>query len=334
MFYFIGGLPAVHARFDVILRDVVPLAFTPCRFLPPRLFLTGRGRKSNRAHTQHHKERAADDLRIEGSAAAVQFAKNENSPKQSPELVGIRKRDAAADADILRGVLLKQVSDNPDEASEHQPEKHVARAHQFAPQRSNPEITDRKRRHHSQFAEREKRDERKRIHPRQVGLAVRNIHRAPQNARAERRPNAAQRMRRGTFRGRGDREQGRANAHNQRSAQYAGPAPPARLTQFIEEKKSPEDAEKAVRIPEWKRNAQTDVANGEDGQRVRHRPKTTGEERPDNQMRRAADIGADGRSAEDQSGEAPARQKNADDHDERNHHRGNTDGDEFRRRFG
>src|SRR5713101_1923186 len=95
--------------------------------LPSTAIVPYRSRKKkHRAHTQHHKERAADDLGIEGSAAAVQFAKNENSPKQSPELVGIRKRDAAADADILRGVLLKQVSDNPDEASEHQPEKHVA----------------------------------------------------------------------------------------------------------------------------------------------------------------------------------------------------------------
>src|SRR5882762_4516214 len=134
-------------------------------------------------------------------------------------------------------------------------------------------------------------------------------------------------MRRGSFRGRGDREQGRANAHDQRSAQYAGPTPPACLAQLIEKKKSPEDAEKTVRIPERKRNAQTNVANGEDGQRVRHRPKRTGEERPNDKMRRAADVGADGRSAEDQSGEAPARQKDADDHDERNHQRRNSYGD-------
>src|SRR6266851_1529434 len=116
-------------------------------------------------------------------------------------------------------------------------------------------------------------------------------------------------------------------------APYAGPTPPARLAQFIEEKKSPEDAEKTVRIPERKRDAQTNVANGEDGQRVGHRPKTTGEKRPNNKVRRAADVGADRRSAEDQSGEAPARQKNADDHDERNHHRGDSDGDELRWRF-
>src|SRR5467141_3112100 len=217
----------------------------------------------------------------------MQLAKDENSPEQSPELVGIRERDSAADAHILRGVLLKEISDDPDEATEHQPEKNVSRAHQFAPQRGESEITDRERRHHTQFAEGEKRDERKRVHSRQVGLAVRNVHRAPKNARAECRPNAAHRMRRGSFRGRGDREQGRANAHNQRSAQYAGPAAPARLVQFIEKKKSPKDAEKAVRIPERKSDAQTNVANGENGQRVRHRPKASGEERPDNEMRRA-----------------------------------------------
>src|SRR5882672_12627916 len=103
----------------------------------------------------------------------MQLAKDENSPEQSPERV------AAADAHILRGVLLKEISDDPDEATEHQPEKNVSCTRQLAPQRSNPEITDRERRHHSQFAEGEKRDERKRVHSRQVGLAVRNIHRAP-----------------------------------------------------------------------------------------------------------------------------------------------------------
>jgi len=36
-----------HARFHVILRDVVTLAFAARRFLPLRLFFASRGRKSN-----------------------------------------------------------------------------------------------------------------------------------------------------------------------------------------------------------------------------------------------------------------------------------------------
>jgi len=78
------------------------------------------------------------------------LAKNKNSPEQTPELVGIRKRDTTANADILRGVLLKQVSDNPDEASEHQARKaRRARPSIRANSGAKPEITDRKRRHHS-----------------------------------------------------------------------------------------------------------------------------------------------------------------------------------------
>src|SRR6267378_1419719 len=311
-----GGLPPVHARFHVIVRDVVSFAFAPRGLLPLRLFPTGCGRKSDGPHSQHHEERAPDNLPVEGSAAAVQLAKNENPPKQSPELVGVGKRNAAADADILRGVLLKEISDHPDETAEHQPKKNISCARQFAPQRGQPEIADRERRHHSQFAEGEKRYERERIHAGQVGLTVRNVHRAPKNARSKRRPNAPHRMRRGGFYGGCDRKQGRASAHDQRSAQYTSPAAPARLAQFIEEKKPPEDAEKTIRIPERKSDAQTDVANREDGQGVRHRPETSGEERPNDEMRRAADIGADRRSAQDQSRQAPARQKNTNHHDE------------------
>src|SRR5882762_1730362 len=50
-------------------------------------------------------------------------------------------------------------------------------------------------------------------------------------------------------------------------------------------------------------------------------------------QRRPANIGADGRGAENERGQAPAREKNADDHDERNDHRRDADGNELRGRF-
>src|SRR5215470_7637576 len=49
---------------------------------------------------------------------AAQFTEDEDSPQESPELVGVGERNAAADADIFCGVLLEQVADDPNECSE------------------------------------------------------------------------------------------------------------------------------------------------------------------------------------------------------------------------
>src|SRR4029077_3610797 len=108
----------------------------------------------------------------------------------------------------------------------------------------------------------------------------------------------------------------------------------AGLAQFVEEKKTPKNAKKAVRVPQGKSNAQADVADGENRKCVGDRPKTSGKKRPNDQVWRAANVGADGRSPQDQRWEAPAREKDADDHDERNDHRGNADRDELCWRFG
>jgi len=78
---------------------------------------------------------------------------------------------------------------------------------------------------------------------------------------------------------------------------------------------------------------QADVADGENRQRIGHGPKTSGKKRPNNQVRRPANIRADGGGAENQGRQAPAREKNADDHDERNDHRRDANGNELRWRF-
>src|SRR5260370_33477664 len=132
-------------------------------------------------------------------ATAVQFTEYENAPEKSPELICVGERNAAADADIFRGVLLKEIADDPDESAEHKPEENVARALQFAQKRRHAEIADGERGHHPQFAKGEKGNERKRIHAGEIGLAVGDVHCAPEDAGAERGPDSAVGMRDGSL---------------------------------------------------------------------------------------------------------------------------------------
>src|SRR5262249_3155022 len=118
------------------------------------------------------------------------------------------------------------------------------------------------------FAEGEEGNERERVHAGEIGFAIGNVHRAPQHARAERGPNAAEPVARGALRGRSDGEKRCPSAHDKRAAKYAGPAAPASLAKFVEEKKAPENAEHAVGIPEREGNAEADIANRENRERV------------------------------------------------------------------
>src|SRR5437667_5181597 len=118
--------------------------------------------------------------------AAGQFAKDTNTPEQAPELIGIGNRNAAADADIFGGVLLEEIADHPDKAAEHQPEDHAASAEQFPPKRGQAGIANGKRGHHAHFAKGEEGYETEWIHSGQIGLAIRNVHRSPEEAGAER----------------------------------------------------------------------------------------------------------------------------------------------------
>src|SRR6266568_5091857 len=98
-------------------------------------------------------------------------------------------------------------------------------------------------------------------------------------------------MRRGAASRRCDGQQGRAHAHNQSPAQDTGETAPAGLAQLIEKKKSPKNAEKAIGIPQRKGDAQANVTNGENSQRVGHGPEASGKKRPYDQVRRPATIG-------------------------------------------
>src|SRR5208283_4307161 len=140
-------------------------------------------------------------------------------------------------------------------------------------------------------------------------------------------------MRRRSLGSRGDGENRGAHAHDHCSAKYAGPAAPAGLAQFIEEEEAPENTEKAVGIPERESDAEADVSDGEDGERVCYRPQATRKQRPNYEMGSTEYVGSHGGCAEDQGGEAPTRKENAHDHDERNHNWGDADGDELCWRF-
>jgi hypothetical protein len=136
------------------------------------------------------------------------------------------------------------------------------------------------------------------------------------------------------LRGRDDGQQSGADAHQQGAAQNAQPSPPACLSKLIEKEKAPQDAEQAVRIPQRKRDAESNIADRENGHRVGHGPEAAGEDGPENQMWRAANVHADGRRAEEECGQAPAREKHANHHDQGDDHRRNADGDELRGSFG
>jgi len=64
---------------------------------------------------------------------------------------------------------------------------------------------------------------------------------------------------------------------------------PASLAEFVEEKKSPDNSEQAVRIPEREAKLKPNIANGKDGQSVGYGPQAAGRTAND-QMRRAADV--------------------------------------------
>src|SRR5439155_22458290 len=86
---------------------------------------------------------------------------------------------------------------------------------------------------------------------------------------------------------------------------------PAGLAKFVEEKKAPENAKQTVGIPERESDAKSDIANGKDGQRVGNCPEAARENGPDHQMRRTADVRANGRGPEYQRRKAQARALNA-----------------------
>jgi hypothetical protein len=119
--------------------------------------------------------------------------------------------------------------------------------------------------------------------------------------------------------------------------QNIAPAPPQTAVQrrqpafFSSPKNStPQgDADDRVGIPQRKGNAQAEIADREDGQRVGNRPQTTRENRPNHQVRRLQEIGSRLRGATCYCGQGPPAEKNTHHHNQRDQNGGKSCRDEL-----
>jgi len=78
----------------------------------------------------------------------------------------------------------------------------------------------------------------------------------------------------------------------------------------------PEYADQSIRIPEWECYGKTNIADREYRKRIRHRPKSARQKRPDNQVFFPHEVGHDVASALEQSRKSPPCGKNPGDHAE------------------
>ena len=230
-----------------------------------------------------------------GGVGMGQFAEDQRAPRESPHLVGVGERNAAADAEILGGELLKEIADDPHESAKEKPEEQVASLAGVEDRGlgSSVECED-QRDHGSQFADGEHSDERERIHPADVGLAIRDIHGSPEQAGTNGSKDAANRavVRAACVNGAEAEHDGCGN-NGERSENDLGDVLAAGALQLAEEEPAPEDADEGVGIPKWKGDGQADVANGKDGEGVGDCPEHAGENGDGNQVLVLGEIGED-----------------------------------------
>ena len=189
--------------------------------------------------------------------------------------------------------------------------------------------------HHAELADGEKSDEAERIHSREIGFAIRDVHRTPESASAEGGENAVHWIcTSGVRTRRSDRKDCCADAHDESATQNAEPATEASAAEFVEKKKSPEDAKERIRIPEREGDAEANIANGINGEGVGNGPETACQDCPNDEMGTAARICSNGTRAENERRKTPASEKNSDDHEERDDHRRKAKCDEFCGGFG
>src|SRR5262245_7151846 len=120
----IAGL-SCDCRIHIIACDSISVRLTPSGLAPTCMLTTCHRRKRNCPCARRHQKRATDNFCRMSRGCAVQLAEHESSPKESPQLVCIRQRNPAADAQIFRGILLEKITDDPYESAKHQPEKNV-----------------------------------------------------------------------------------------------------------------------------------------------------------------------------------------------------------------
>jgi hypothetical protein len=138
----------------------------------------------------------------------------------------------------------------------------------------------------------------------------------------------------GCLGGRREREDHGTDEQQEPTAADAKPAHPAGATQLSEQQGAPQDSQQPVRVPEWERDGEPHVVDGVNGQGVRHRPETTCEQRPDDEVRRAREIRPYAGGSSQQRRQAPAREEHAHHHHERDRHRRDAERHELGRCLG
>jgi hypothetical protein len=190
--------------------------------------------------------------------------------------------------------------------------------------------------HGAELAEGEGGDEGERVHAAEVGLAVGDVHGAPQGAGGEGGDDAAQRVSTagGGAVNRGEAEQDGSGDDGDGAEHDAQGGARSRALELAEEQAAPEQAEERVRVPQGKGDGEPDIADGEDGERVGDRPERAGQQCPDYQVLLAAEVAEDVGGALEQRGKRPARGEDAGHHPERDGEGGEAEGDELGGRLG
>src|ERR1700733_11118335 len=108
-----------------------------------------------------------------GKICSGQLAEDQRAPREAPELIGIRERDAASDAEIVCGELLEEVADHPDKASKKEPEEDAAEGGKVKGSRVHAAIQPpHQREDGAELAKGECGDEGERVHAADVRLAI------------------------------------------------------------------------------------------------------------------------------------------------------------------
>ena len=286
--------------------------------------------------TEDHDGGAEDDVEAMGEVGVGEFAEDERAPGESPELVGVGERDAAADADVLGGVLLEDVSDDPDEAAEEEPEDYSSRfgrvceyVHRGGIERECEDEDG------GEFADGEDGDEGERAHAADVGLAVGDVHGSPDKACSgcgEDAADSAVGVRACAVDG-AEAEQDGGGNNGQRTEDDFGGVFAACAFELAEEQAAPEDADEGVGVPEGKGDGEADVSNGEDGEGVGDGPEHAGEDGGGNEVRVLGEVGEDLARAFEERGDGPAGSEDSGDHAERDGVGREAGIDELGRRF-
>ena len=107
--------------------EPIAIALALQRIVCRSMFALGCYRRAHSERSKNHDERTNDDQQPVSRVRMRQFSKNERTPRKAPQLVRVRQRNAAPNAQILGRILLKDVADHPDKAAQKKPEQHGPR---------------------------------------------------------------------------------------------------------------------------------------------------------------------------------------------------------------